>query len=249
MEKGKSRDTNLISKCLDKDTKDEIDLLVMEASLKDNQTPDFEEDIIDFFKETTHIDIEDIRRYTGYDYKSINAVLRDNWTYEENGIKTEKKTNELRKLSERISSLIEKFSSTKSQFKTYRGTTIREFKKYGINTLEDLLSLTNQYLYDTGFTSTSLQEDTSYFKKTVHEEYCNIEIIYIIPENSNDGIPLLNDQLSYSKNLNEYLLDRCTLSKVLGVKIEGNTAVITTVLIPKHIWDKKQHIETPKKSY
>ena len=249
MEKGKSRDTCLISKYLDKDTKDEIDLLVTEASLKDNQTPDFEEDIIDFFKETTHIDIEDIRRYTGYDYKSINAVLRDNWTYEENGIKTEKKTTELRKLSERISSLIEKFSSTKSQFKTYRGTTIREFKKYGINTLEDLLSLTNQYLYDTGFTSTSLQEDTSYFKKTVHEEYCNIEIIYIIPENSNDGIPLLNDQLSYSKNLNEYLLDRCTLSKVLGVKIEGNTAVITTVLIPKHIWDKKQHIETPKKSY
>lgn len=249
MEKGKSRDIYLISKYLDKDTKDEIDLLVMEASLKDNQTPDFEEDIIDFFKETTHIDIEDIRRYTGYDYKSINAVLRDNWTYEENGIKTEKKTTELRKLSERISSLIEKFSSTKSQFKTYRGTTIREFKKYGINTLEDLLSLTNQYLYDTGFTSTSLQEDTSYFKKTVHEEYCNIEIIYIIPENSNDGIPLLNDQLSYSKNLNEYLLDRCTLSKVLGVKIEGNTAVITTVLIPKHIWDKKQHIETPKKSY
>ena len=249
MEKGKSRDTCLISKYLDKDTKDEIDLLVTEASLKDNQTPDFEEDIIDFFKETTHIDIEDIRRYTGYDYKSINAVLRDNWTYEENGIKTEKKTTELRKLSERISSLIEKFSSTKSQFKTYRGTTIREFKKYGINTLEDLLSLTNQYLYDTGFTSTSLQEDTSYFKKTVHEEYCNIEIIYIIPENSNDGIPLLNDQLSYSKNLNEYLLNRCTLSKVLGVKIEGNTAVITTVLIPKHIWDKKQHIETPKKSY
>lgn len=249
MEKGKSRDIYLISKYLDKDTKDEIDLLVMEASLKDNQTPDFEEDIIDFFKETTHIDIEDIRRYTGYDYKSINAVLRDNWTYEENGIKTEKKTTELRKLSERISSLIEKFSSTKSQFKTYRGTTIREFKKYGINTLEDLLSLTNQYLYDTGFTSTSLQEDTSYFKKTVHEEYCNIEIIYIIPENSNDGIPLLNDQLSYSKNLNEYLLDRCTLSKVLGVKIEGNTAVITTILIPKHIWDKKQHIETPKKSY
>ena len=48
---------------------------------------------------------------------------------------------------------------------------------------------------------------------------------------------------------NEYLLNRCTLSKVLGVKIEGNTAVITTVLIPKHIWDKKQHIETPKKSY
>ena len=66
---------------------------------------------------------------------------------------------------------------------------------------------------------------------------------------SNDGLPLLTDQLSYSKNLNEYLLDRCTLSKVLGVRIEGNTAVITTVLIPKHIWDKKQHIDTQSKTY
>ena len=249
MEKGKSRDTNLISKCLDKDTKDEIDLLVMEASLKDNQTPDFEEDIIDFFKETTHIDIEDIRRYTGYDYKSINAVLRDNWTYEKNGLKTKKKTKELRELSNRISGLMDKFTSTKSQFKTYRGTTLKEFKKYGIETLEDLLCLRDHFLYDTGFTSTSLEEDTSYFKKTIHEEYCNIEVVYIIPKGSNDGLPLLTDQLSYSKNLNEYLLDRCTLSKVLGVRIEGNTAVITTVLIPKHIWDKKQQIEAPKKSY
>ena len=249
MEKGKSRDTHLLSKYLDKDTKDEIDLLLMEVALSTNKTPDFTEDIDDFYKEITHIDVEDIRRYTGYDYKFINAVLRDNWTYEENGLKTEKKTKEMRELSDRISSLMTKFSKTKQQFKTYRGTTLKEFRKYGVDTLEDLLCLKDQYLYDTGFTSTSLEEETSYFKKTIHDEVCNIEVIYIIPKDSNDGIPLLTDQLSYSKNLNEYLLDRCTLSKVLGVRIEGNTAVITTVLIPKHIWDKKQQIETPKKSY
>ena len=249
MEKGYSQDTSLLSKYFTQDTKDEIDLLLMEASISTNTTPDFTEDIEEFYKETTHVDIQDIRRYTGYDYKFINAVLRDNWTYEANGLKTEKKTKELRDLSNRISSLIGKFASTKSQFKTYRGTTLKEFKKYGVKSLEDLLCLRDHFLYDTGFTSTSLEEDTSYFKKTIHDEYCNIEVVYIIPKGSNDGLPLLTDQLSYSKNLNEYLLDRCTLSKVLGVRIEGNTAVITTVLIPKHIWDKQQQIEVPKKSY
>lgn len=249
MEKGYSHDTRLLSKYLDQDTKDQIDLLLAEVAISTNQTPDFTEDIDEFYKETTHVDIEDIRRYTGYDYKFINAVLRDNWTYEENGLKTEKKTKELRELSNRISGLMDKFTSTNSQFKTYRGTTLKEFKKYGIETLEDLLCLRDHFLYDTGFTSTSLEEDTSYFKKTIHDEYCNIEVVYIIPKGSNDGLPLLTEQLSYSKNLNEYLLDRCTLSKVLGVRIDGNTAVITTVLIPKNIWDKKQQIETPKKSY
>ena len=249
MEKGLSYDTKLLNKYLDKDTKDEIDLLLLEVSVSNNKTPDFTEAINEFYKETTSFDIDDIRRYTGYDYKHINAVLRDNWTYETNGLKTEKKTKEMKELSNRISKLINMFSKTPSQFRTYRGTTLKEFKKYGIETLEDLLCLTNHYLYDSGFTSTSLEEETCYFKKRINEEFCNIEIIYIIPKNSNDGIPLLTEQLSYSTNLNEYLLDRCTLSKVLGVKIEGNTAVITTVLIPKHIWDKKQHIDTQSKTY
>ena len=249
MEKGLSYDTRLLNKYLDKETKEQIDLVLLEASASLEKTPDFTDAIDNFYQETTQFDIDDIRRYTGYDYKFINAVLRDNWTYEQNGLKTEEKTKELRELSDRISKLISKFSKTPSQFKTYRGTTIKEFRKYGVETLDDLFSLTDKFLYDTGFTSTSLDEESSYFKKTIHEEECNIEVIYIIPKDSNDGLPLLTDQLSYSKNLNEYLLDRCTLSKVLGVKIEGNTAIITTVLIPKNIWDKKQHIDTHNKTY
>ena len=247
MEKGLSYETKLLNKYLDKDTKDEIDLLLLEVSISNNKTPEFTEAINEFYKEATELDMGDIRRYTGYDYKHINAVLRDNWTYEKNGLRTEKKTKELRELSNRISDLISKFRKTETQFKTYRGTTLREFKKYGIETLEDLLCLTDHYLYDSGFTSTSLEETTSYFKKEINNEFCNIEIVYIIPKDSNDGLPLLTNELSYSVKLNEYLLDRCTLSKVLGVKIEGNTAVITTVLIPKHIWDKKQHINTQTK--
>ena len=249
MEKGLSYDTRLLNKYLDKETKEQIDLVLLEASASLEETPDFTDAIDNFYQETTQFDIDDIRRYTGYDYKFINAVLRDNWTYEQNGLKTEEKTKELRELSDRISKLISKFSKTPSQFKTYRGTTIKEFRKYGVETLDDLFCLTDKFLYDTGFTSTSLDEESSYFKKTIHEEECNIEVIYIIPKDSNDGLPLLTDQLSYSKNLNEYLLDRCTLSKVLGVKIEGNTAIITTVLIPKNIWDKKQHIDTHNKTY
>ena len=62
MEKGYSRDTRLLTKYLDQDTKDQIDLLLMEASISTNQTPDFTEDIEEFYKEITHVDIEDIRR-------------------------------------------------------------------------------------------------------------------------------------------------------------------------------------------
>ena len=108
MKKGYSRDTRLLTKYLDQDTKDQIDLLLMEASISTNQTPDFTEDIEEFYKEITHVDIEDIRRYTGYDYKFINAVLRDNWNYDENGLKTENKTKEFRDLSNRISNLMSK---------------------------------------------------------------------------------------------------------------------------------------------
>ena len=96
MEKGKSYDTNLLIKYLDQDTKNQIDLLVMEATISNFSTPDFTEDIDEFYKETTHVDMEDIRRYTGYDYRTINAVLRDNWDYEINGLRTGKKTKEMK---------------------------------------------------------------------------------------------------------------------------------------------------------
>ena len=66
-------------------------------------------------------------------------------------------------------------------------------------------------MYEQGFTSTSLKEESSYFKT----QGCNIEIRYLIPKDSKDGISLINDELSYSTNQNEYLLDKGSLSKIV----------------------------------
>ena len=50
MEKGYSHDTRLLSKYLEQDTKDQIDLLLAEVAISTNQTPDFTEDIDEFDK-------------------------------------------------------------------------------------------------------------------------------------------------------------------------------------------------------
>ncbi len=42
--------------------------------------------------------------------------------------------------------------------------------------------------------------------------FCNIEIEYLIPEESNDGITLINDDLSYPKVQSEYLINKSSLS-------------------------------------
>lgn len=41
-------------------------------------------------------------------------------------------------------------------FKTYRGTPLSHFKDYGINNIEDLNLLVGKFIYEEGFTSTSV---------------------------------------------------------------------------------------------
>ena len=65
------------------------------------------------------------------------------------------------------------------------------------------------------------------------------KIEYLIPEEANDGIPLIDDNLSYSKVQNEYLINKGSLSKIVDIKIspDGNLAYIKTVLIPQKMWN------------
>ena len=65
------------------------------------------------------------------------------------------------------------------------------------------------------------------------------KIEYLIPEEANDGIPLIDDNLSYSKVQNEYLINKSSLSKIIDVKIssDGNLAYIKAVLIPQKMWN------------
>ena len=100
----------------------------------------------------------------------------------------------------------------------------------------------NSYYIEDGFTSTSLLRDSSFFNRELEwHEPCNIEIQYFIPEECNDGIPLINNDLSYSKNQNEFLLNKNSVSKIFDCKIdkENNVAYLKAVFIPERIWNKE----------
>ena len=196
--------------------------------------------LADFYNNNSISDIDNIRAYTGIAFRRFNSVLRGTWNYDTNGLLTDDAKVEYLNLANKLSECIERSSTLPTNIKTYRGVSLERFKDYGITSLEDLNSLENKYYYDSGFTSTSLVRDKSFFNRELeNHELCNIEIEYLIPEEANDGIPLIDDNLSYSKVQNEYLINKGSLSKIVDIKIspDGNLAYIKTVLIPQKMWN------------
>ena len=248
MEKGLSFQTKFISKNLSEDVLTEIDELVLESQSVDLEVPEFTEELDDYYKRTTIGDAREICHYTTFDFSNINAILRDNWTYERNGRLTEERKTELLEYARKFSGLIDAFPPTPRSFIAYRGTTLSEFKKYGITTIDELMLMKGKFLYENGFTSTSLTEKDSFYNKQMMGSFKNIEIKYIVPENSQDGIPLTRDELSFLPSENEYVINKDALSKVLDVKIEGNNAIVTVVLIPKRIWNQPTKVERNEES-
>lgn len=177
-----------------------------------------------------------LRSYTGYNFRNINAVSRYAWTYE-NG--NEDKKREFSQLGFEISKIMNKYNMPKMDFVTFRGTTIDSFSSYGITDLSQLANLQGKYLYESGFTSTSMLEETSYYNQTINDKTYNIGIRYLIPSDCDDGVLLANTNLSYSVSQNEFVLNRGTLTKVIDVKVDEKmkTAILTVVLIPKKIYD------------
>lgn len=239
MEKGYSKITNTVLKLISEEDKNKIDNY-LEEIIKEPV-----EDILDvnlfsnyinhFSKDLSNDDLITLRHYTGYDYKNINNYLRRIWNYEDNGEYSEEVGEKYTNISLEISDLIKRFPSPDFNFYVYRGVNLNAFKQYNINSLDELSNMTNKYMYELGFTSTSLKEESSYFK----EKNCDIEIRYLIPKDSKDGISLINDNLSYSTNQNEYLLDKGTLSKIIQVEVDenNNKAYLYSVLIPKYLYD------------
>ena len=205
----------------------------------------FKNNISNFLDNVTQDELLDLRTYTGYNFKFINAILRRNWNYEENGLLTEDKKRELMILAENISSIINKFAPLSYNFTTYRGTTLSSFSKYGIYSIKDLESLKGNYLYEEGFTSTSIIEDTCYFNKCLDTGLnYNVKIEYLITPECEEGALLINNDMTYSLKQNEYLINKGSLSKVIDVKIDENLnqAILTVTLIPKKKWNKVQGI-------
>lgn len=222
---------------------DEYTKSVMSNSFKSFKS---EEELTEFFSSSISSglsieDIENIRYYTGTSFRNINAVLRNNWNYEMNGLLTDEKKNELLKLSSDINKSIDRTSTELSTgIKVYRGVSLSAFKDYGITNISDLKSMVGQYIYERGFTSTSLIRDKSFFDRDLEwGENCNIEIEYYIPQGFEEGVPLITDELSYSKSESEFLISSGTLTRIVDVMISDDGKVyMTAVIIPKKVWDK-----------
>ena len=197
----------------------------------------------DFYNNHTESEISTLRSYTGRSFTDINSILRGYWNYEKSGQLTSKKEEELRKFSSDLSLIMHDLPNLPTNIKTFRGVYLDAFKDYGITSVEELLHLKGQYLYESGFTSTSLLRKSSLYGKELEpNKYCNIEIEYLIPEEVNEAVPLINEDLSYLKSESELLLDKGCLSKIVDIIIneDKTKAHIVVLLIPKKIYDREK---------
>lgn len=250
MEKDQSIMPELILKTIE-ENQDAIDNLVIENSKIDiNTIP--KDKINNFFQKgfnkvkLTKTEYLILRNYTGFNFKGINSILRNKWNKKYNGLLDEEKVYRFRSNADNISDLIKKFPKNKKAFKVYRGVTIDAFKDYGIDTLDELIFMKDNYIYEKGFTSTSLIRETSYFNKEVDGELYNIELEIVVPKDSQEGMPLTGYELSYSPGQNEYVFDRESLIKITNVKIENNFAYLKGILIPKKLY-KNETIKGSKR--
>ena len=237
---------NMILKYMGKESLHNIDLLVvnqvnqsyMSFSSEEQLKSVFEDYMNTFYDTSSNQDIDTLRYYTGIAYREVNPILRGYWNYEESGLLTEEKKEKAIKLSEDIDKIISSVAPLPFPLRVYRGVNLDSFKDYGVSSLDDLLKLKDQYYYDESFVSTSLLRDRSFFDRDLDwHKKCNIEIEYLVPENSNDGIPLISDALSYSKNQTEFLINKGSLSKIVDVSIDSQNQVayLKAVLVPKKL--------------
>ena len=240
--------TDMVLKYIDNETKYEMEQFINEVKKQNFMEIDSQEslknifnDCIDeFLSSVTQDELLDLRSYTGYNFKNINAILRNTWTYEENGLLDFETKKRFFDLSNKISTILNKFPPLEYNFTTYRGTTLDSFSKYGIKSISDLMSLEGNYMFEEGFASTSILEDSCYFNKTLDTgKNYNVKIKYLITPEYDEGALLLNNDMSYSINQNEYLINKGALSKVVDVEIneELDQAILTVVLVPRKKWD------------
>lgn len=245
---GESRITNSILRMIGEDSRSVIEHYVADVCSRDFLVINtieqlnnlFGQSSDDFMTSLSQDELLDLRSYTGYNFKNINAILRGNWAYEENGLLTPEVRERFSKLANSIGKIVSKFSIPNVNFMIFRGATLHSFSSYGISALSQLNSLKGKFLYDHGFTSTSIIEESSYFNKKLDTGLnYNVEIRYLISSECNDGALLIDKDTSYSTTQNEFLLNKGSLSKVIDVKIDevNNTAILTVVLIPKKVYD------------
>ena len=246
MEVGKSKVVNMLLSMLDNNVKNDIDNYILNVCNSDFINIESMNDVNSFFDESISSYVANLsedekmilRSWTGYNFSNINAILRENWNYDTNGRLTDEKKIYYRKFADSISTIISKFRNPNVNFITYRGVTLNSFSKYGVKDLSDFSKLLGNFIYDEGFASSSVLMESSYFNKDIGDgKNYNVEIKYLISSDFEDGLLLIDNELTYSVCQNEFLIDKSTLSKVVDVNINDNSVVLTVVPIPKKIWN------------
>lgn len=200
-------------------------------------------DYVDGLKKSLTLEKQSaLKRYTGFDYKLINQVARGHWDYDTLGRETPEKVASANHAIEQIEEAISTAPTPTTDFITYRGTNLDTFNGYNVNNLSDLKNLNHQFFLETGFTSTSLNPDTSFNNRNFDDplrKACNIEIKYLIPKGYPSGICLAFNGLSWNPEQNEFLLNHYSLSYISDVKVDttNNHASLEMTLIPSIIYD------------
>ncbi len=248
MEKGMSQLTKYLFQYLEPGKSEEIDIYIGDVLNREYVSLESDEQVREVFGEMasdftmglTYKEALNLRSYTGFSHKEINALLREKWNYEQHGLLTDEKRREYTSTGEAVEKIVFKFPPLDRNIKTYRGVTLAQFRDYGIHSLEELTAMEGKYFYDSGFTSTSLVRSSSLYNTEAFQiGKRNIEIEYLIPEECHDGALLLDDYTSHYKAENEYLINSGSLIRILSVDIDkkNNTAFLRAVLVPKKIWD------------
>ena len=253
MEKGTNYNVSYLLRYIGEDKQKELDSYIQEMNHQDYQKFSDESEVNNTFasflneylSRLNNENLANLRSYTGLQFRNVNAVLRNNWNYEVNGRLTSELKEESLHLAEEIRHAINKAPQINGGIKTYRGVSIATFQSYNIFTLNDLYALEGKYLYEEGFTSTSLIKEKSFFYTdpfTLNGKP-NILIEYLIPDGSDDGIALLSDEISYSPNQAEFLINSSTLFRVISVSVDekNNVAYMKVLLIPQRIWNTQDY--------
>lgn len=200
----------------------------------------FNEFLNTFYERTSSEERQNIQSYTGLNFRKVNSYLRGVWDYEKNGRLTDEIKSEASELASSLRKVLLKAPVLPFNMLVYRGVGIETFYSYGITKIEDLIYLKDKFMYEDGLTSTSLLRKSSFYEnKPEWGSICNIEIECLVPSETEDGLPLIDSDISYSENQLEFLINSSSLFKVIDVEInkEQNTARIKTILIPQKLWN------------
>ena len=194
------------------------------------------ESFTEYTKDLTDKDKQSLRYYSGINHDKVNAILRGNWDYRKNFMYLDKETESKYKYySNEIDQVFAKPFGIPTNILTFRRVPLEALSNYGINTKEDLLSLKNKYLLDLGFTSTSLL-NFDYLDQQFKAGEVKLKIV--IPKECEEGIPLLSEDVTYHLELEEFLLGKNALFKVIDVDIRDKDPVINVVYIPRKVREK-----------